>query len=99
MDPDEEPQYVGLHLRSKLFNTQFVYNDILQFIVDFYYTPKKIIFIPPKFLFWGVYWNQPVGRLVGWLVCRAGGWSVCKFLYIQLLLQFQPERLDTCHKC
>ena len=38
-----------------------------------HYTPNYT----PKSLFWGVYWNQPV--------C---GRSVCKILYIQLLLQF-----------
>ena len=46
--------------------------------------------------FMGVYWNQPVGRSVD----RAGGrLSVCKIMYIRFLLQFQPDSLDTWHKC
>ena len=54
------------------------YQTMIRGYLD-YYTPKN--------LFWGVYWNQPVG----WSGRRAGGQSVCKILYIQLLLQFQPE--------
>ena len=40
-----------------------------------------------------------VGRSFGWLVCQAGGRVVCKILYTQFLLQFQPDSLGTWHKC
>ena len=53
---------------------------------------KVTIIIPQKFILWGY---TGISLSVG----RSGGRSVCKILYMKLLLQFLPESLDTCHKC
>ena len=58
------------------------------------FIPPKIYFLYPKQIILGVYWNRPVGLSVGWSIRRLCGLSA-KILSVELLLQFQPDSLET----